>query len=129
MKTRINGAQWCYILTDCDPNWNVSSTAEIRYKDHGNHVTDLVATRDEPRETRRDLESFLYCCDHRVYVARAQRLLKRHQERKEKYKHLKVSIEQLIDIKLSPYFNIKNFISKSCFPKVTQPSLDSKLYV
>lgn len=63
------------ILTDCDPYWNVSSAAEIRYKDHGNHVTDLVAARDEPREARRYFKPFLNCCDHRIYVAGTQRLL------------------------------------------------------
>lgn len=53
----------------------MSPAAEVGYEDDGNDVTDLVAARDEPRQTRRDLETFLDCSDHRVYVAGAQRLL------------------------------------------------------
>lgn len=65
-------------------------TAEIGDKNHGDNIANLVAAGNKPRETRRDFKPFLNCCDHRVYVPRAQCLLQCHQERKEKYKYLQV---------------------------------------
>lgn len=64
--------------------------AEIRDKDHGDNVAYLVAASNKPREARRDFEPFLNGRDHRVYVPGAQRLLQCDQERKEKYKHLRI---------------------------------------
>lgn len=79
-------------LTNRNPNGNVSSATEIGYEDHGDNVSNLVATCYKPRETWRNFEAFLNGRDHRIYVSGAQRLLKRHQERKEKYKHLQGNI-------------------------------------
>lgn len=62
--------------------------AEIRDKDHGDNIANLVAAGNKPREARRDFEPFLNGRDHRVYVPGAQCLLQSHQERKEKYKYL-----------------------------------------
>lgn len=65
------GVSVTVILTDGDPHWNVPSAAEIRNEDHRYDISNLVATRDESRETRGDLETLLDGCNHRINVSRA----------------------------------------------------------
>lgn len=75
-------------LTNANPNWNMSSTAQIADKYHRYHIADLITRGDQSRETRWYLKSLLNGGDDGVYVTGTQGLLQRHQDTQQQDKYL-----------------------------------------
>lgn len=56
----------------------MSPTSEIGDENDSDNVANLVAARYEPREAGWYFKAFFDCSDHRIYITRAKRLLKRY---------------------------------------------------